>query len=946
MIYIILCSAPKKPVLKEVCMIAFIATVVFFVFSLAFVLPTMFRGKELVWQYYAARTLLTLLSAFVSAGVSWLVGFFSGKLLTAIAVKVAEKTDAAFLTELTSGIEIVRAVIASLIACLVFGLIYLIARPLIGLATAPLARLFMKITPARKEKSAVPTSDVTVQTEMAEQSDVAAPDAQAEESVPTPAPDVKSAESVKKAKTPASRGFAQPAGKRNLPGALLGALCGFIVYCTLLAPTVGGIMMLGNFSPVFDMKLPEEIVGSDKSGFIDNVTNMKPDRINPDGIKPDGNGRFWVTGDASDGVKSFIGDADSDLSYETGSGMSVEYAQSVSRSFNKVYSTVGKVVRGVTSNPAIVTARIFGAEPIFRILTTYPTSAGKMSVLNEFNMIGDALRFAAAASDSNISTAEMGRRLDCFGRSFAKSTAAPAIISEIMRKAADGSTDEEVESEIFAFIVKYAAESTPDSIRADAGMICRLFSACINNEYLFGGKEINVKEMISDRDFMSDVIEVFLDNGHNEERMLGLLNAGLTDVLAELKVPKNGDALYSGFISGIGQAIEEKNAADLADVFSDYGIDLSAENAERIIALAGEGGADVGKILADACKKSLITDENGNPLDLSDKANFADVCPIVTVADLLFKKTGVKDPAKEADLLAEAICSITGAEGFGGSGDIDTKALLKAFGKSLDALSKTELFGKDSIPDTVALLLQSAEVKKATGIDAKKAANVAKTLGEYAEKESYESVLKSVSDTFDAVQKLADSNGGEDGKSLNEATASLIKSATPASIDFIKAVVDAESLEKICGKKETAETLSTVMSNMLDNFAEAKENGMTDEECEKEAEALGELVAMAGGEKPKVPDIRTFVGKMTASKIVMSTVIDISKDENGRLKNDPLGLSLNPSDSEKAEIADVLTDALAGDSAESKAEKVGAIGALLGVSLEVSGDRVVVKDAK
>ena len=477
-------------------------------------------------------------------------------------------------------------------------------------------------------------------------------------------------------------------------------------------------------------------------------------------------------------------------------------------------------------------------------------------------------------------------------------------------------------------------------------MICRLFSACINNEYLLGGKEINVKKMMSDRDFVSDVIEVFLDNGHNEERMIDLLNAGLTDALAALNVPKNGNALYNGFISGVERAIEKKDAAELAQVFSDHGFDLSEENAGQIIALAGESGADVGKVLADACEKSLVTDEDGKPLDLSDKTDFADACPIVTVADLLFKKSGVKDPEREADLLAEAICSITGAESIGDSKNADPKELLKAFGKSLDALSKSELFGKDAIPDTVALLLQTEEIKKATGIGAKKAAEVAKTLGEHAEKESYESVLNSVSDTLDAVGKLADSDGGKDSESLNEATTSLIKSATSASIDFIKAVVDAEALEKICGKKETAETLSKVISDMLDNFADAKEKGMTDEECEKEAKALGELVALAGVENPKVPDIRTFVEKMTASKIVMSTVIDISKDENGMLKNDPLGRSLSPSESEKAEIADALTSSLAGEDADAKAEKVGAIGALLGVSLEISGDRVVVKGAK
>ena len=912
----VICAA--KTARREVHMIAFIATVIFFVFSLAFVLPTMFRGKELVWQYYAARTLLTVLSAFVAAGVSWLVGFFSGKALAAIAVKAAAKTDAAFLTEFTSGTEIVRAVIASLIACLAFGLVYLIARPLITLATAPLARLFMKITPARKEKSAVPAPEVAAQTEMPAQTETAAPtEAAAQVSAPAP----------KNAKTPAARGFAQPEGKRNLPGALLGALCGFIVYCTLLAPTVGGMMMLGSFSPVFDVRIPESIVGSDKSGSID----ADSDKIG------------WSSG-MTDDMQVMFGGADSGVS-GIRSGASVRQVQSGLRSFNKIYSAVGKVIRGVTSNPAIATARVFGAEPIFRILTTYPTSAGSMSVLNEFNMIGDALRFASAASDSNISTAETGRRLDRFGRSFAKSTAAPAIISEVMRKAAEGMT-EKSGSEIAAFLVKFATESTPDSIRADAGMICKLFSACINNEYLFGGKEINVKKMMSDRDFMSDVIEVFLDNGHNEERMIGLLNAGLTDALSALNVPKNGDALYNGFVSGVGQAIEKKDAAELAQVFSDHGFDLSEENAERIIALAGDGGADVGKVLADACEKSLVTDEDGKPLDLSDKADFADACPIVTVADLLFKKSGVKDPAKEADLLAEAICSITGAESTGNSGNADPKELLNAFGKSLDALSKTELFGKDAIPDTVALLLQTEEVKNVTGIGAKKAAEVAKTLGDHAEKESYESVLKSVSDTFDAIRKLADSDGGKDSESLNEATTSLIKSATPASIDFIKAVFDAEALEKICGKKETAETLSKVISDMLDNFADAKEKGMTDEECEKEAKALGELVALAGGENPKIPDIGTFVAKLTASKIVMSTVIDISKDENGVLKNDPLGLSLSPSDSEKAEIADALTSSLAGEAADAKAEKVGAIGALLGVSLEISGDRVVVKGAK
>lgn len=191
-------------------MVMIISTLLFAAISLAFILPTLFRAKNLPWEYYAARTILTTLSGFVSAAISWLIG---GLVSSSLATVILSLTPSE-LSEFESLVDLVEFPIACGISSVAFIIIYLIVRPLICLLTASLYKLIAKGTNKLRKKPSESDNSENAQIETFENEEN-----KTEPLTPSMAP---SPEKKKK--------------RVNVAGMILGGLCGLIVYCTILAP--------------------------------------------------------------------------------------------------------------------------------------------------------------------------------------------------------------------------------------------------------------------------------------------------------------------------------------------------------------------------------------------------------------------------------------------------------------------------------------------------------------------------------------------------------------------------------------------------------------------------------------------------------------------------------------------------------------------------------------
>lgn len=206
-------------------MVTIISTLIFAAISLAFILPTLFRAKNLPWEYYAARTLLTIASGFVSAAISWLIGNLVSSSLSSLVLSFASSD----LSKLETIVELITYPIACVIACAVFVIIYMIVRPIVCLASHPLCKLIEKIASKLHEKTLKSFDSKPGKSETLEDQ---------HDSTEKPTPQT--------APTPSKN---EKHVNVNVAGMILGGLCGLIVYCTLLSPFVGFLTIINRVSP-------------------------------------------------------------------------------------------------------------------------------------------------------------------------------------------------------------------------------------------------------------------------------------------------------------------------------------------------------------------------------------------------------------------------------------------------------------------------------------------------------------------------------------------------------------------------------------------------------------------------------------------------------------------------------------------------------------------------
>ncbi len=818
-------------------MVMIISTLLFAAISLAFILPTLFRAKNLPWEYYAARTILTILSGFVSAAISWLIG---GVVSSSLATELLSLASSE-LSEYETLIDLVEYPIACGVSSMAFIIIYLIVRPLICLLTGVIYKLIAKWTNKLRKKPSE-SDDVEnahIETYEDEQN-------KTESLTPQMAP----APVKKKNNT-------------NAVGMILGGLCGLIVYCTLLAPFVGSLTVLSRFAPAYS--LAEEYI---------------------------------------------------DLPFE-----------------------MGEAIEGVTSNPATYTVRVLGGEPIFRILTTHKVGSSWVSLRRESDMAGAAIDAAMVMIDGDED--EISAAIENFDKKFSKSSLVPEIVVGIANDVSDNLMVDDFFDEnggkyfssgsaICDEVVNIMKNTTVDTVRSDATKLCRTLAVLIEHDYL---DEIDVDRISSDKNTIGKIIEIFIETESDRERIVGLINAAVSDISEALALPKNKKVLHDDFLSELTSAA---NSERVSSVFANYGISIDDLSAETVAACLAQSGT-VKNGLKMAETRGIVS--GSAKIIVSDQKSFAKVSKVVTIDDLKIKNAEVNNASKEAKAIAATITDLIFMVK-DNSFKLDSIATLMAeFGEILDNLKRSELFG-GKIPELLSVVLQLPEIGNKVSLDKARAADIASRIVADAKNDSYSSVMRSVGNTFTSVINLLETNKN-DNATITEHAADLIRSADPTSVEIVKNVATPELIEDCIGIGSGAKEISSVIVDLLGEFSERREQ-MTDSQVQTEATALADILELtaninSGGASSGLGGsgvtANKYITSMTSSQIVLDTMIDRTHDSSNNVLLDPFGLEPQLSDSEKSSLVSELNSIYSGKENSRTTAEIEAIGALLGVKL-------------
>lgn len=818
-------------------MVMIISTLLFAAISLAFILPTLFRAKNLPWEYYAARTILTILSGFVSAVISWLIGGVVSSSLATVLLSLASSE----LSEYETLIDLVEYPIACGVSSMAFIIIYLIVRPLICLLTGVIYKLITKWTNKLRKKPSesddVKNAHIEIYEDEQNKTESLTPHM-------APAP-------VKKK------------NNTNAVGMILGGLCGLIVYCTLLAPFVGSLTVLSRFAPAYS--LAEEYI---------------------------------------------------DLPFE-----------------------IGEAIEGVTSNPATYTVRVLGGEPIFRILTTHKVGSSWVSLRRESDMAGAAIDAAMVMIDGDED--EISAAIENFDKKFSKSSLVPEIVVGIANEVSDNLMVDDFFDEnggkyfssgsaICDEVVNIMKSTTVDTVRSDATKLCRTLAVLIEHDYL---DESDVDRISSDKNTIGKIIEIFIETESDRERIVGLINAAVSDISEALALPKNKKVLYDDFLSELTSAA---NSERVSSVFTNYGISIDDLSAETVAACLAQSGT-VKNGLKMAETRGIFS--GSAKIIVSDQKSFAKVSKVVTIDDLKIKNAEVNNASKEAKAIAATITDLIFMVK-DNSFKLDSIATLMAeFGEILDNLKRSELFG-GKIPELLSVVLQLSEIGNKVSLDKARAADIASMIVADAKNDSYSSVMRSVGNTFTSVINLLETNKN-DNATITEHAANLIRSADPTSVEIVKNVATPELIEDCIGIGSGAKEISSVIVDLLGEFSERREQ-MTDSQVQTEATALADILELtaninSGGASSGLGGSEVtankYITSMTSSQIVLDTMIDRTHDSSNNVLLDPFGLEPQLSDSEKSSLVSELNSIYSGKENSRTTAEIEAIGALLGVKL-------------
>ncbi|MBQ9070104.1 MAG: hypothetical protein IJY23_01975 [Clostridia bacterium] len=883
-----------------------IFTIAFFAILALALLRGLFRGKKFVWQYTLTRMLVSILSAVIAVFVAVAVAKnLSATLYGMLEAEAFSDEIKATLSELESVPAVLQAVVSMILAPILFYPIRFVAKIILKIFAPLFRKLLMSLSDKTSEKKAAKAAakatvsetngesekgDVSEETVASESGDedfilkaVNVEEVSENAFEATPEEDGKKKKREKKPKKKAGY-YASGKNPVGIAIGMAGALIGVIIF---FAPIMGGLSVIGS------------IVGT--------VADAELDAIGDD-------------------VKPVIEIADS-----------------------------------VTNSTAVKTNNMLGGKLIYDALTTYDIGSEKATLSKEVELLCAVADAALVIMDEEAGTEDSSQAVAKVSEAFDSSAILPSVISETISAAAtawsEGETflgtelpggDNELLGSILTDAVIVFKDSTPETVKEDFKTILDVLVVVVEND-IIDNPPSDPMLMLENKKFISDLLYLFFENDRLSTLVGGLIDTGISMLTDTLGVPKSLDELHASMFSAIAATnaceSEEALAIALDAVFAKHGIDLPEESAASLAAalnssygLTLEGATEDG-IKSHLTAVSVNVNGEAKTLDLSNSDVFAANTLIMT-SDVIVASHGntVTDSRAEANALADIFASISTLSGLFSGEDNSIADMLTTLGESLDKFAATQLIGKECVDNLVTALLQSESVESALSMDPIQATAFAKSVIKGTNTKSYSVIMGDIANTIDVLSNVSSSET-VDEESIKEA----INTLTPETAGALKELVTPELVVELGVGEESKEGVSQVLSNVFDNIATAKDEGMSDEEFTAETEKISNVLNVTmsmsdGTASSEDIEFDNYVSNVMDSKILSSTIVDSVYGESDEPQMDPLNTGMEITEGQQETLVNTLQEKLdaADDESKEDTEKtVTAVAAYMNVKVEI-----------
>ncbi len=429
--------------------------------------------------------------------------------------------------------------------------------------------------------------------------------------------------------------------------------------------------------------------------------------------------------------------------------------------------------------------------------------------------------------------------------------------------------------------------------------------------------------------------------GQDEASRLDNVSEKLDTLFADYGIEVNGDALdhvAEGLIADLGNgasgdsvkeffmiyhfAIDESGESAEADSGVEY---LSSSNSEAIV-VNGDGTISVGGV--------VLKYYNANNYRSSKAYNMGVQHVYIGAADTLYSAATIKstvltaedilaslgqygdcdDAIAEAQKVGDIFATMSAIISDKDLDDLDSAEIFAELGQVFDMMKGSEIFKTDSAKNLLTAILQSEKIIGAMGLSQKDMTEFANKINSYAgERDNgYEDATKAISGTLNAVTKASDKEATTEEKVA--ATKNMIDNVNKDNAEMISSMVSGDMIGDYGVAVDNSASVSDALKNMIHNMADYKEGNPTDEDVDKEAEAVTKMLnlAMVGagegpmfdtedGEKGSVAsDPDSFIATVVESDVVMKTITQSVEDKEAG--SNPYGVTYN-TEAEKETVA-------------------------------------------
>lgn len=326
-------------------------------------------------------------------------------------------------------------------------------------------------------------------------------------------------------------------------------------------------------------------------------------------------------------------------------------------------------------------------------------------------------------------------------------------------------------------------------------------------------------------------------------------------------------------------------------------------------------------------KKFYSTSTFENTVALRSAATMREKSLLIFMEDVVIDvdNVGDFDAANEAQAIG-GIFSKAGALMNDVSGEINIGTMATSVGSILNSLNRSASVGEERTTNLFIAIIQSPMVKEAAKLDIGTATQLGvkgTVKNPNGDPVDYEKTFKTISNTMDVLQNM--SSNTEGGGMSQEDLTVVLKDLNPQTAGMIESYITEDRLQEDYALD--AEQSATAAPLISDVFGYMGSADMTEEECEKEAEALNDVMTLVTGASDRVNNEETsaqtvfgedpntsVMGKSaedTVATFMASESLKHSLDnnsKNGTLEEDPFGLGdmMDEENEDKQQLMDAM----------------------------------------